>query len=377
MVLEVYSGLPDEFQNLKVDIHILMPNHFHCILSVIRVDTRPAPTVGDIVCAFKSKTTNEYIKGVQQGIYSPFRKRIWQRNFYEHVIRNEQDYLDIWEYIDSNPAKWLEDEYHGEQGRASCPPMDRAFLSEAKDLSLRKEVSMDFSEELRDKLIEKGAAIVGYADLTALPANIRGEFNYGVSIAVALNPAIVSEIPSGPHLDYYEEYKNVNSRLRGLCDYAAALITEKGFRALPVRIKQDGNYRTPLPYKTTATLAGVGWIGKNALLVTEKYGSAVRLTSVLTDMPFQTGTPFTESRCGACTQCVSLCPAKAIGGKTWHVGVDRDELVDPFACKAAVIKRGEPFALTEATCGMCIAVCPYTQKYIRTIKRGDCLEPNI
>jgi epoxyqueuosine reductase QueG len=57
---------------------------------------------------------------------------------------------------------------------------------------------------------------------------------------------------------------------------------------------------TGLPHKTTATLAGLGWIGKCALLVTERYGSAIRLTAVLTEAELPCGEPVSRSRCGAC-----------------------------------------------------------------------------
>lgn len=224
-----------------------------------------------------------------------------------------------------------------------------------------------YNDYLTEKLYEKGATIVGFADLTVHPVDIRRGYNYGISIAVALNPHIVSRIPSGPHLEYYEEYKNVSNKLNDLCEYTATLIADKGFNAFPQSrrfIKQDKYWRTPLPHKTVAALSGIGWIGKSALLVTEKYGGAIRLTSVLTDMPFDTGTPITSSKCGGCMICTSLCPGKAVNGCNWYVGIDRDELLNPNACKSTVIKRGEPFSLTEGTCGVCISVCPYTQKYI-------------
>jgi len=71
--------------------------------------TRDAPTVGDVIGAFKSKTTNQYIKMVKNKTLPPFNKRIWQRNFYEHVIRDENDYVRIAEYIDNNPITWDDD----------------------------------------------------------------------------------------------------------------------------------------------------------------------------------------------------------------------------------------------------------------------------
>lgn len=217
-------------------------------------------------------------------------------------------------------------------------------------------------------LRERGATLVGFADLSALPADARGGFRYGISIAIALNPDIVSMIPTGPHLDYYEEYRRVSDRLNDLAEFTAAEIEKMGYPVFPQSrryIKQDARWRTPLPHKTVARLAGLGWIGKSAVLVTEKYGGAVRLTSVLTDMPFETAVPIDTPGCGTCRVCVEACPGKAIKGPNWDIGLDRDELLAPEPCKRTVIKRGEPFGLTEGTCGVCIAVCPYTKTYVQ------------
>ena len=52
------------------------------------------------------------IKSVEEGKYKPFNRRIWQRNYYEHIIRNEKEYLQIQEYIRNNPANWEEDKFN-------------------------------------------------------------------------------------------------------------------------------------------------------------------------------------------------------------------------------------------------------------------------
>jgi REP element-mobilizing transposase RayT len=69
--------------------------------------------VGNVVGAFKSLTTNDYIRNVKGNNWQPFDKQLWQRNFYEHVIRDHESYLHIAEYIQTNPLKWREDKYYG------------------------------------------------------------------------------------------------------------------------------------------------------------------------------------------------------------------------------------------------------------------------
>ena len=71
-----------------------------------KATTRVAHTVGDIIGAFKSRTTVEYIHGVATYGWTPFPGKLWQRNYYEHIIRNERAYERIREYIVSNPVRW-------------------------------------------------------------------------------------------------------------------------------------------------------------------------------------------------------------------------------------------------------------------------------
>lgn len=68
------------------------------------------PALGDVVGWFKTMTTNAYIRGVKESGWEPFPGRLWQRNYYEHIIRNERGLERIRAYIDGNPARWTEDE---------------------------------------------------------------------------------------------------------------------------------------------------------------------------------------------------------------------------------------------------------------------------
>ncbi|WP_051824058.1 4Fe-4S double cluster binding domain-containing protein [Clostridium sulfidigenes] len=131
-------------------------------------------------------------------------------------------------------------------------------------------------------------------------------------------------------------------------------------------VTSDENLTTYLPHKTVATRAGMGWIGKNALLVTQQYGSAVRISSVLTDMPVIPDMPINDSRCGKCSKCVDDCPATAIKGKLWNINSTREELLDPFKCrkKARELLR-QRIGIEMSLCGKCIEICPYTQQYIK------------
>ena len=112
--------LIDRFPHIELDDFVIMPNHLHGIITIVGVplvgtqknNTQPeqlhkgqpqgiAPTkktVGEMIGAFKSITTNEYINNVKCYNWQPFNHKLWQRNYYEHIIRNEKSYIRISEY---------------------------------------------------------------------------------------------------------------------------------------------------------------------------------------------------------------------------------------------------------------------------------------
>ncbi|MBQ8868539.1 MAG: transposase [Oscillospiraceae bacterium] len=99
--------LENRYDNIKINKYVIMPNHIHAI---IEIDTKsagasPCPTLSDIICTFKSIVTRKcHIINSKQ--------KMWQTSFYDHIIRDESDYLKIWNYIDTNPAKWSEDKFY-------------------------------------------------------------------------------------------------------------------------------------------------------------------------------------------------------------------------------------------------------------------------
>ncbi|MDD3693624.1 MAG: transposase [Oscillospiraceae bacterium] len=95
--------LENKYPGITIDYYAIMPDHIHFILFCLAHAGAPLP---EIIKWYKTQTTNAYIKGVKTGLYPPFDKHIWQRNYYEHIIRNEQDLYEIRKYIDENSLKW-------------------------------------------------------------------------------------------------------------------------------------------------------------------------------------------------------------------------------------------------------------------------------
>jgi len=225
-------------------------------------------------------------------------------------------------------------------------------------------------KDITKSLLGKGASLIGFADLDEIPANARSSLRYAVSIAVALDAPTIARIRSGPTQEYYSEYKRANALLSELGEYTARVLRENGYEAIskaPTYVGIDPKTQsTTLPHKTVATRAGLGWIGKCALLVSKQYGSAIRLITVLTNANLDTGVPMNESACGDCMVCVKACPASAPSGKNWKVGLHRASFFNAFSCcrgarEQAIAKIG----VQDTICGICISVCPWTKKYIR------------
>ena len=109
------EALPQRFPQVELDELIVMPNQVHGIFVINATSAGTslvAAPLGDIVGAWKSITTDEYIRGVRQKNWAVFDRRLWQRNYWEHIIRNESDLNRTRNYIINNPSNWKIDDHH-------------------------------------------------------------------------------------------------------------------------------------------------------------------------------------------------------------------------------------------------------------------------
>ncbi len=231
----------------------------------------------------------------------------------------------------------------------------------------------ELSRTLGKTLLNHGACLVGYADLSALPPKSRKGLPVGVSIAVPIKAGIVTQMHRGPDAKYRREYDRLNRLLDRLVKKAASILKKAGWKAVPKAATHSEidwkTLTTPLPHKTVATLSGLGWVGKCALLVTREFGTSIRLASVLTDAPLVTGKPVRKSLCGTCRECGKACPGGAVSGALWEQGRARSKFFNVHACHE--ITKANEKSLGDLICGICIAVCPWTKKRLRKKARSS------
>jgi epoxyqueuosine reductase len=212
---------------------------------------------------------------------------------------------------------------------------------------------------------------VGFADLTnyqwelaQFGGNIVKGYKNGISIGIAIPDSIVDHLPDRDDVNVSCEYRLhgyeiLNNRLNLIASVVSSYINQKGYRTLPITAadRTDEENATPvISHKMIAHIAGLGWIGKNCLLVTPEHGPRVRFISILTDAPLETvDNPF-EQHCGNCAECVKVCPVKAIKGKVYQAGDPREVRFDFKKCHDYFenLKKTRKYPV----CGMCLYICP-------------------
>ena len=218
--------------------------------------------------------------------------------------------------------------------------------------------------ELISELNTRGADFFRVVDVSMLSLEENQGYSIALLIGSALSPGYILRGVKENNIDKSEF--NANECLTDkLAEWTADFIIKKGYKAFAQserNLRMHGRYdestkTTVLPHKKIAMLAGMGWIGKNNLLVTRKYGSALCMCSVLTDMPINAeNKALIMPECGECTVCMDNCPCGAIHGTCWEPGMDRNLIVDVNQC---------------STCLKCLMTCPWTLRYMKKIYEGD------
>ncbi len=204
----------------------------------------------------------------------------------------------------------------------------------------------------------QGIDLFGVADITAikkefmLAQNLLKKIDKAVCIGVRLSAGILEEILDAPTRLYFHHYKTANAFLDQAAFKVSNHIQKKGYFAIPIpasQIMDWQNQKAHLSHKKLGVLAGLGWIGRNNLLVNKSLGSQFRLASILTDMPLKLDKPVRKD-CQGCRLCVTICPAQAI----------KDEPLEfnHLKCFEKLKEFQRQRLADQYICGICVKVCP-------------------
>ena len=188
----------------------------------------------------------------------------------------------------------------------------------------------------------KGVDFVYFVDTSALPADAVEGFSCVVLFGRALSKEYINAIRAGEK-PKTKEVINTERKMDTLAAKLATQLEAEGYNSI-AKLKFGR-----LPHKTVVLNAGLGFIGKNNLLVTKEYGCAVLFGKVLTIAPFETmKAEAIPPQCGNCNICVQACPTNALCGKTWDITAKREDMMVRKLC---------------TLCLNCMIWCPYTEKY--------------
>jgi hypothetical protein len=213
------------------------------------------------------------------------------------------------------------------------------------------------SRELRAFALDLGFDLFGVADIAALKGEFllepetRDRFGLAVSLGKRLSGAVLDDIRGHPTSIYFHHYRQMNFFLDRGALLVADRIQKLGFRSMAIAASQIIDWekqRAHVSHKHVGRAAGLGWFGRNNLLVNPELGAHFRLVTVLTDMPLETGAPL-DRDCRACRACAQACPAKAIR--------DTREAFDHLACFEMLKDFRKKGYTNQFICGICVRDC--------------------
>ena len=242
-------------------------------------------------------------------------------------------------------------------------------------------------DKLKELALSEGISVFGAGyieDLrphfdALLPEQTEG-LSYGISLGVRVSDSVLKGVITGPTRHYLHHYKMLNFLLDQTALKLTLSIQAMGYKALPIPASQIidwGKQTAHLSHKMIGLRTGIGWLGRNNLLVHPEFGSKIRLATVLTDMPLKNppsppfekippNPPFSKGgnggiyegkakefpdaqNCGSCRRCIEICPVSAIGET--HMDWNK------AACLEKLKYFAKVYSVGQYICGLCVKVC--------------------
>ena len=212
-------------------------------------------------------------------------------------------------------------------------------------------------DELKKLAQNMGACLFGVADVNLikdeflLPFSLVKHLHRGICLAAPVSGEVLDDIHDRPTPLYYHHYRQLNFLLDRMALKVSLFLQRQGWRALAIPASQIIDWqkqRGHLSHKKIAERAGLGWIGRNNLLINPKFGARIRLVSILTNMPLWCDGPIKHD-CGKCRGCISSCPAQAIKESL--------EEFDHLGCFEQLRLFQKKGYAAQHICGICVKAC--------------------
>ncbi len=210
-------------------------------------------------------------------------------------------------------------------------------------------------DELLDELVKRSKDIkVKAVDISSYTFKENRGYRFAILLYIPLDPDYIYAQLDQSSVEY-GEFCDKERFTDETAEWTAEFIAQHGYKAFAQSERNltdtfDKSTKTSVfPHKTVAVLSGIGWIGKNNLLVTKEYGSAISMCTVLTNMPCTVAvSQRAVSDCMSCRICTDICPPKVLHNTLWESGTSRDDIVNIYQCKE---------------CLQCLINCKWTRLY--------------
>ncbi|MBM3251488.1 MAG: epoxyqueuosine reductase [Candidatus Omnitrophica bacterium] len=211
--------------------------------------------------------------------------------------------------------------------------------------------------KIKKLCLDWGADLFGVADINSIKDEFlisdsaKKKIKRAICLGASVSKAVLDEIQDSPTKIYFHHYRALNNFLDQLALRLSNFIQNEGFYALSIPASQIVDWQKQsahLSHKKIGYLAGLGWIGRNNLLVNDKLGSQFRLVTILTDMDLEADKP-TQKDCGDCQLCIEVCPVNSIK--------QNKEDFDHLKCFEKLKEFQKQHIVDQYICGICVKAC--------------------
>ena len=220
---------------------------------------------------------------------------------------------------------------------------------------------IDSQKKIIQLALDLGVNRIGFADLSSTGQNLTDRFPMGIVLIIPMDSRIVFGEEESRFFCHQVEQRE---ELESIKNVLGRQLSADGYAWYSVGNDNDPtSFAAESSHKMVANLAGMGWIGKSSLFVTPDFGPRVRLTSLLTDAPFEPSVPMLDAKngCEDCHLCVDACPVKAIRGNAWKPGMSRDDLLHANRCNK-YRQNVMPSLGRSYRCSFCLTACPFGER---------------